>query len=100
MSFSVIKRFTAAILALLIFTVIFLSPIIDPAGTHDHGCAVNDCLICLLANTLGAIQNLINTCILALIAIAVIHLVCEAIRRETATMPLLTPIALKTKILS
>lgn len=100
MSFSGTKRIVAALLALLIFAVIFLSPIIDPAGTHKHDCALNDCLICLIANTLSGIRGIIDICLIALITFTALHIVCEAIRGDVIVRPSRTPIALKTKILS
>lgn len=100
MSFSGKNRLLAAVLALLIFTAVFLSPMLDPAGTHNHGCALNDCLICLVANMLGGIRNLIDICLFALITFIALHAVCEAICGESIARPSRTPIALKTKILS
>lgn len=100
MSFSGTKRFTAAFMIIIVISVLFLASAVEFAEGHPIVCTGNDCFICLVANTLSGIRNLINVCFITPIAFTAIQFVCEAVHGETIFHTYLSPIALKTKILS
>ena len=100
MSFSVTKRFTAACMILIVLAIIFLASAVEFAEGHPIVCTGNDCFICLVANTLNGIRSLISVCVVTSVAFIVLQFVCEAVRGETVFNTYLSPIVLKTKILS
>lgn len=99
MSFSTAKKASAIIMALVILSFLFLSPLLDVYGEHDHSCSANRCILCLASNVLSFLRDISFFHLLyagtALISIILLHIFNSYLKPTVSS-----PVSLKTKITS
>ena len=98
MSFSTAKRASAIIMALVLLSFLFLSPLLDVYGEHDHSCSANRCILCLASNVLSFLRDISFFYLLCAGAalIPIISFLFSSYLKPSIS----SPVSLKTKITS
>lgn len=93
------KRAFAITAAIMLLAFLMLSPAAELYGEHDHSCSPNDCLICLVANSLSELRISFGAMLCTATILLFIY-ICEAMRFREVRSYASSPVALKTKITS
>ena len=93
------RRISLFFLALIIFAIPIITPLLELPGGHNHTCSPSRCLVCKVSGTLGTITDAFAAFLCAFLPFIILFSrkisLLPRPRRHTDT-----PIALKTKILS
>ena len=94
-----LRRIFILLIAVILFAVPIITPLLELSGSHNHTCSAARCLLCTVSGTLSTITDLfaVLICTLLPFIILIIHSSSVELRSAARTD---TPIVLKTKILS